>query len=266
MRQLTVITHVYNAQQPVAQQIALWKQYQPALLARLSFLIIDDHSDEPLRVDAGPLDLRLVRVDDDIDWNMPGCRNLAATLAETPWMLFFDVDNVASEASLQKIVDALPLLDRKRLHVFRRTENGVDVEPHINSFLITRQGFWRAGGYDEDFSGHYGFEDVLFRMMWRKHVGSEVLLTDIAFEQLQFRTSGLDRDTTRNQRLIQTKAAAGLPKPRGMLRFAWRALDAVEAATQDADGHAAGTHPDASPQPAVSTARGSAMPQPGMAH
>ena len=87
----------------------------PALRARLKFLVIDDHSDEPLRLDKGELDLRLVRVDDDIDWNMPGCRNLAATLCETPWMLFFDVDNVASEASLLKIVDNLPRLDKGRL-------------------------------------------------------------------------------------------------------------------------------------------------------
>ncbi len=221
MAALTLITHVYNAQGPVDRQLALWKQFSPALLAQLQFLVIDDHSDLPLQLDKGPLDLRLVRVDDDIDWNMPGCRNLAATLAGTEWMLFFDVDNVASEASLQKIVGALDRLDRQRLHVFRRTENGVDVEPHINSFLITRQGFWRAGGYDEDFSGHYGFEDVAFRMMWRKHVGTEVLLTDIAFEQIAFRTSGLDRDLQRNQTLIQHRAAAGLPKPRSMLRFAW---------------------------------------------
>jgi len=221
MADLTLITHVYNAQEPVARQLALWQQFSPALRARLQFLVIDDHSDTPLQVDKGALDLRLVRVDDDIDWNMPGCRNLAATLCETPWMLFFDVDNVCSEASLQKIVDNLPRLDRNRLHVFRRTENGVDVDPHINSFLITRQGFFKAGGYDEDFSGHYGFEDVAFRMMWRKHVGGEVLLTDIAFEQIAFRTSGLDRDLSRNQALIARRAAAGLPKPKGMLRFAW---------------------------------------------
>ena len=145
MADLTLITHVYNAQQPVDRQLALWQQFSPALRARLQFLVIDDHSDEPLQVDKGELDLRLVRVSDDIDWNMPGCRNLAATLAATPWMLFFDVDNVASEASLQKIVDALPRLDTNRLHVFRRTENGVDVEPHINSFLITRQGFFKGG-------------------------------------------------------------------------------------------------------------------------
>lgn len=221
MADLTLITHVYNAQGPVDQQLALWRQFAPDLLARLSFLVIDDHSDEALKVDKGPLDLRLLRVDDDIAWNMPGCRNLAATVAETPWMLYFDVDNVVSEASLRKIVNALPGLDTNRLHVFRRVEGGVDVEPHINSFLITRQGFFRAGGYDEDFSGHYGFEDVLFRMMWRKHVGTEVLLTDIAFEQLRFRTAGLDRDTARNQALIQARAAAGMPKPKGMLRFGW---------------------------------------------
>jgi hypothetical protein len=229
MTQLTLITHVYNAQQPVAHQLALWRQFDPALLARLKFLVIDDHSDEPLTVAPGLPGLRLVRVDDDIDWNMPGCRNLAATLSSTEWMLYFDVDNVASEASLRKIVDALPRLDARRLHVFRRTQDGVDVEPHINSFLITRLGFWRAGGYDEDFSGHYGFEDVLFRMMWRKHVGTEVLLTDIAFEQMSFRTAGLDRDTTRNQALIQQRAAAGLPKPRGMLRFGWHEVDAPAA-------------------------------------
>lgn len=221
MADLTLITHVYNAQQPVAHQVALWQRYDPALLARLEFLVIDDHSDTPLQIDKGPLNLRLLRVEDDIDWNMPGCRNLGAIQSRTEWMLYFDVDNVADEAAIAKIVGALPRLDPKRLHVFRRTEGGVDVEPHINSFLITREGFFRAGGYDEDFSGHYGFEDVLFRNQWRKHVGSEVLLTDIAFEQLGHRTGGLDRDTARNQALIQAKAAAGFPKATSYVRFHW---------------------------------------------
>lgn len=221
MADLTLITHVYNAQQPVDHQLARWLRYDPALLARLEFLVIDDHSDAPLQIDKGPLNLRLLRVADDIAWNMPGCRNLAALQARTEWMLFFDVDNVADEAAIARIVNALPRLDTNRLHVFRRTEGGVDVEPHINSFLITRQGFFRAGGYDEDFSGHYGFEDVLFRTQWRRHVGGEVLLTDIAFEQLGHRTGGLDRDTARNQALIHAKAAAGLPRARGLLRFGW---------------------------------------------
>jgi len=251
--QLTLITHVYNAQGPVDRQLALWRQFSPALQSRLKFLVIDDHSDVPLTVDCGPLDLRLLRVDDDIDWNMPGCRNLAATVAETPWMLYFDVDNVVSEASLMKIVDALPRLDPKRLHVFRRVENGVDVEPHINSFLITRQGFFATGGYDEDFSGHYGFEDVLFRMMWRKHVGTEVLLTDIAFEQIAFRTSGLNRDTTRNQALIQHRAAAGMPKARGLIRFTWHEVDTAAAASAVASVTPAALAAPAQTEPELAT-------------
>lgn len=248
MRQLTLITHVYNAQAPVDRQLALWKAFSPELRERLRFLVIDDHSDTPLQVDPGDLDLRLVRVDDDIDWNMPGCRNLAATLCETPWMLFFDIDNVCSEANLRKIVANLPRMDASRLHVFRRTENGVDVEPHINSFLITRQGYFRAGGYDEDFCGHYGFEDVAFRMMWRKHVGGEVLLTDIAFEQINFRTSGLNRDQARNQALIQLRAARGFPKPKGMLRFAWS--EVLAQAPAAAPAAAAVDVPQAMPVPA----------------
>lgn len=221
MATLTLITHVYNAQAAVDHQVGLWKRFAPQLLQHLRFLVIDDHSDEPLRIDPGPLDLRLLRIDDDIDWNMPACRNLAAIQASTDWLLYFDIDNVASQADVARLVLALPRLDPTRLTVFRRVQNGVDVDPHINSFLIRREGFWRAGGYDEDFCGHYGFEDVLFRMMWRQHVGGEVLLTDIAFEQMNLRTSGLDRDTTRNQALIQQRAAAGFPKPRAFVRCAW---------------------------------------------
>lgn len=223
---LTLITHVYNAQGPVDLQLARWRAFSPELLQRLEFIVIDDCSDTPLQVDMGAngpdLNLRLLRVTDDIAWNMPGCRNLAAVQAAAPWLLFFDVDNTTPEANIARLVDALPRLDAAKLYVFRRTEGGVDVEPHINTFLITRRGFFQAGGYDEDFCGHYGFEDVVFRHMWRRHVGGETLLTDIAFEQLGHRTAGLSRDTTRNEALARVRAAGGFPKPKGMLRFGWQ--------------------------------------------
>ena len=59
-----------------------------------------------------------------------------------------------------------------------RQHHGASVAPHINTFMISRWGYFRAGGFDEDFSGHHGFEDVLFRSLWRKPVGREVLLPD----------------------------------------------------------------------------------------
>ena len=225
MSRLSLITHVYNAQAGIDHHLRLWQQYHPALLAQLEFIVIDDCSNPPLTVDRGKLNLRLLRVADDIAWNMPGCRNLGAMQARSDWLLFFDIDNVTSEANIARMVEAAPRLDRQRLHVFGRQHDGAKVEPHINTFMISRWGYFRAGGYDEDFAGHYGFEDVLFRSLWRKHVGHEVLLPDIVFEQMGWRTNDLNRDTTRNQALANYKAALGMPKPKGCLRFEWAEVD-----------------------------------------
>ena len=227
MSELTLITHVYNGQPMLDAQLARWRSWSPALTRRLEFLVIDDCSDTPLAAPAQGLNLRLLRVADDIAWNMPGCRNLAAVQARSDWLLYFDVDQFTAEANIAVILNAQARLSAQRLYVFRRRVDGVDAEPHINTFLISRSGFFRAGGYDEDFSGHYGFEDVVFRNMWRRYVGDEVLLTNISVEQMGEPTRGLNRDTQRNQALAQYKLALGLPKPRGCLRFLW---DEVQAA------------------------------------
>ena len=62
---------------------------------------------------------------------------------------------------------------------------------------------------------------MLFRNMWRRYVGKEVMLSDIAFQQKGWRTNDLDRDLTRNQALIQYKASTGFAKPKGVVRFGW---------------------------------------------
>jgi glycosyltransferase involved in cell wall biosynthesis len=221
---LSVITHVYNAQGGVDEQLDSWRTLPAAIREKIEFIVIDDYSDSPLSVDANGLNVRLFRVLDDIDWNMPGCRNLAALHASAPWMLFFDVDNVLPPPMAVRLIEGLPSLDSSTLYVFRRVHDGVEVAPHINSFLITKRGFYRAGGYDEDFAGHYGFEDVLFRNMWRRYVGKEVMLADIAFLQKGWRTNSLDRDLTRNQALIQFKATTGFAKPKGYVRFDWEEI------------------------------------------
>lgn len=221
MPKLSIITHVYNAQAGLDMQLAHWQQYNDVLKNEIEFVVIDDFSDRPLIVEKGSLNLRHFRVTDDIDWNMPGCRNLAAIQASSPWLLFFDCDNIMPVDGLSMLLGAMPYLNEQTLYAFKRSYNGAIVDPHINTFLISRKGYFRAGGYDEDFAGHYGYEDVLFRNMWRRYCGQEVLLTDITFQQMEWRTTNLNRDTTRNNELIHQKAAFGFPKPKNFLRFGW---------------------------------------------
>jgi hypothetical protein len=218
---LTIITHVYNAQAGIDMQTQVWRSYPDEVRKQLEFIVIDDFSDPPLKVDRNDLNLRLLRVDDDIDWNMAGCRNLAAIHAASPWLLYFDCDNIASAANLTALLGGLQLLDPRKLYVFGRAENGQIVEPHINSFLLARTSFFAVGGYDEDFVGHYGYEDVLFRNLWRRSMDGEVLLTDIVFKQMGWRTETLNRDLERNKALIEQKALQGFRKPVGLVRFNW---------------------------------------------
>jgi predicted glycosyltransferase involved in capsule biosynthesis len=219
---LSIVTHVYNQPETVARHVEFWKSLDPAVTRQIEFICVDDFSDSPLQIQRGHLNLRLFRVTDDIDWNMPGCKNLGALMARADWLLFFDIDALVDERGLASIVGAIDRLNAKTLYNFRRTENGVDVAPHINTLLMSRDSFFLAGGLDEDFSGHYGYEDVHFHHMWRHHVGNEVLLTDIAFQQLSARTESLDRDTTRNQALVHDKIIKqGHAGSVGKLRFRW---------------------------------------------
>ncbi len=219
---LSVITHVYNQPDTVARHVEFWKSLDPAITSRIEFICIDDFSDPPLTIQKGHLNLRLFRVTDDIDWNMPGCKNLGAAMARADWLLFFDIDALVDAQGLGLMVGAMEQLNPDTLYSFRRMHDGQEVDPHINTLLMTKRGFFRAGWMDEDFSGHYGYEDVAFHHMWRHHVGKEVLLTDIVFQQLSARTETLNRNTDRNQALIHQRIIVENHKSSvGKLRFNW---------------------------------------------
>jgi hypothetical protein len=47
--------------------------------------------------------------------------------------------------------------DEHVIYRFSRQEHtGQVIHPHPNSFFMTKEMFWRIGGYDETFSGRYG--------------------------------------------------------------------------------------------------------------
>mgnify|MGYP000405514481 CR=1 FL=1 len=219
---LTIIIHVYNRQNALDEHIANWELLPPQYRNKIEIICIDDHSDTPLFARSKNLNLRLFRVLDDIDWNMPGCKNLGAIHAKADWILFHDVDNFPRVTDLCRIIDSIESLEKSTLYRFARSINGEMVESHINTLLLSKDGFFKAGMIDEDFAGHYGYEDVHFNMIWVKKIGSSIIFDDIIFYEKDLKTEKLDRDTSRNQILGTNKIyLQDYSNSVGKLRFNW---------------------------------------------
>ncbi len=222
---ISIVVNAYRAQGALDRQLALWRSYPGALRQQVEFVVVDDGSDPALQLgqdDPAALAITLARVDQDIAWNMPGARNLGALLARSRWLLFHDVDHFLPVQSLQRLLHHRDALAAGTLYRFARTEAGQAINPHINSFLCERAAFWRAGGYDEDFAGHYGHEDACLLAAWQARIGGLLLLDNVWLDaQPRYSTTGLDRDTRRNSALLRHKVAAGHPVARSRLRFDW---------------------------------------------
>ena len=222
---LTIILHVYNRQTALNEHIANWELFPNDYLNKIEIICIDDFSDPPLVTHSDRLKIRLFRVLDDIDWNMPGCKNLGAIHAKSDWILFHDADNFIKIDDLCKITNATESLNKTTLYRFARSINGELVESHINSLLLNKDSFFKAGMIDEDFSGHYGYEDVHFNLIWSKKIGASTVLTDIILTEKDFRTEKLNRDTSRNQILGTKKIYSdNYSNSVGKLSFNWKVL------------------------------------------
>lgn len=228
MPKLSIISHFYNHPGKVEKQLAHWKNIDPALLEHIEFILVDDCSEERPDIDKGNLNLRVFRVDSDIPWNQAGARNLGVFNATGEWGLLFDIDQLLELSSLPVLLGSLPSFDRDTLYYLKINGlfNTIDNEPsdnHINTYLVNLSRFRVKAMYDEDFAGHYGYEDIFVPLVWEANGGRRVLLSSPVFfaEDMGFRTNNLDRSLERNKALLEQKMAAGLRRPRSILRFDW---------------------------------------------
>lgn len=231
MPKLSIISHYYNHPQMVQDQIAYWETLPDSFLEQVEFILVDDCSATTPVIRPTKLNLKVYRVITDLPWNQAGARNLGAFNATGEWALYFDIDQKFFAEPMASVIANLDRMDTMTMYYLRIKEL-IDItvnkplDFHPNSFLVNLAKFKQHGLYDEDFVGHYGYEDLYMPQMWEKRGGKRVLFSDaIFFEDMDFGTTNLNRDLSRNLALAQQKIAKGYKRPIGILRFDWEQID-----------------------------------------
>ncbi len=221
MTKLSLCTHFYNGIDGLNQQLSEWRRLSQHSKNQIEILLIDDYSSEKYVIECGDLPIKLYKVTTDINWNMAGCKNLLNYHAKSNWLLFFDIDNYALSEELDLLILNIEKLDENNIYMFPRIHNNEFVDPHINTFLVSKKALTKFNGFDEDFCGNYGFEDVIFHNQVIKYGYNRVLLDSVKFYQHKARTNDLNRDLAINEKLIREKAEKGFPDPVNLIRFNW---------------------------------------------
>lgn len=164
LKKLTYIIPYYENPDFLRRQIEVWCAYAPRLRDHLSVIVVDDGSpNNPasgvLRRARFQFQVRLFRIEVDVRWNWLAARNIGAHVAGPGcWLMLTDMDHVVTESTLDVLTRGE--FDPNVIYRFSRREcdqhGGLPIHPHPNSWFMTREMYWRVGGYDEALSGHYG--------------------------------------------------------------------------------------------------------------
>jgi glycosyltransferase involved in cell wall biosynthesis len=236
---LSYVVPCYFNQQDQDTLVLLLRRYatyRPELLDRILFVIVDDGSPLPVQIPADiDLNLRLLRIDEDIPWNQAGARNLGVVYARSDKVVATDVDHEFPEATLEYVLGLRPL-GKKMYKPARLEADGTPISPHPNTFVMSRGRFLQFYGYDEEFTGAYCYEDGMF-WRWQRYNGTRFFYMSkkhpIIRRAVDDKGSyhSLARDKTRNAAIRDRKklemAEYG---PRGghsrrFLEFTWKEVE-----------------------------------------
>lgn len=199
----TISLTFYNDHEHLHRHIDAWRTYPD-----IQKQIIDDGSKEPPQAD-----VPIYRIEKDIAWNIPGARNLGATVCPTEWILFCDMDQTFTKDAISQICNTK--LERGNIYSFSR----IGRPRTAGTMLVSRFDYWRVGGYDEDFAGFYGYNDPYLRHLFGVHGIREVILPIIC---TQHNADCVLTRVPNNESLYNEKIKFG--RSHTYLRFPWKRI------------------------------------------
>ena len=172
------------------RQLEIWKDY-PSFV---DIFLVDDGSETNQALDVikesgwelpeyGPT-FQLWRCTKNLGFNGHGCRNLIAKYSLSDYIAFFDIDMQISTETVGRLITRKYSQRSFYQHDLwvKHEQRGVNYPGHMNSFLIHKDLYWEAGGYDESFTGHHhGDREFIERItklpdVEQRHSGQVVLL------------------------------------------------------------------------------------------
>ena len=178
--------------------------------------------------------LKVLLSRDQMPWNY-GIKNLLAQEAKYDWVLETNIDHLLTLPCALQLLE-LNLERHKYYRPLRYNFNEGDDsrwsgKPHIGTLLIHKDDLWSVGGYDEDFSGHYGHEDGFLKHCLAANGVEEVLLPSVVLRNYSnggeisdadfIQNPQWDRDLVRNNALFEKKKRGKPRASKPLIRFAW---------------------------------------------
>lgn len=196
-----------------------WKKWPAHLIDRTEIIVIDDCSPNfpaaPQIQKAPPVNFRLYRVLQDVRWNWIACRNIGAHEAFGQWLMMTDMDHVV-DGTLLAHLHSLPPTPAEQFYVPSRVDGPARIpnpKPHPNSYFMSKEFFWRVGGYDENYSGHYGTDGIWRRRCEAKgqRIMLDVPLVQYLPEHVVDCRTNLERKSEAQRQAVLDISARNLP-------------------------------------------------------
>jgi hypothetical protein len=149
-----------------------------------------------------------------------------------------DMDHVVTARCLEVLFEqnnkqAVYTLGRLEPDGSRTKRPDGSLKPHPNTFVITKELYWKIGGYDEDYCGRYGtdglFRHRLFSYGSERHLHDACVIRYGREHIADASTVGLPRKEGRTykdacKRVMEEKAKAGRANVIKTLDFKWEQI------------------------------------------